>query len=85
MSQTTTVEGPAASLSDRVAASVRAGLAAKKRSSAELAVVLGMQPRAAQRRLRGEVAFTISEVGVIADWLGVPYSALMAEWPGGAA
>lgn len=68
----------APSLAERVAMNVRAELAARRMTSADLAGRLSIGPRAAARRLSGEIDFTLNEAEAVADWLGVPMSALMA-------
>jgi hypothetical protein len=59
---------------------VRALLAARRKTSADLAVVLRVDQRAAQRRLRNDVPFSISEVGRIANWLDVSVNAIITDW-----
>lgn len=80
MAPNTTAEQPVATLDERVATNVRALLAAQRKTSADLAVVLRMDQRAAQRRLRNAVPFTLSEVGRIATWLSVPVTAIITDY-----
>jgi transcriptional regulator with XRE-family HTH domain len=69
---------PDTTLEQRVATNVRAALAARRMTSADLSKVLHLEQRAAQRRLNGTTPFTLSEMGKVAAWLGVSYSALVA-------
>lgn len=57
-----------------VAARVRAEMARRKKSSAELGDVLEIARQTAEVRLRGEKPFDLLELARIAIWLGVPIS-----------
>lgn len=78
MDPNTTPKSPDTSLEQRVATNVRAALAARRLTSADLARTLHITQRAAQRRLNGQTPFALSEAGTVAGWLGISYSALMA-------
>jgi len=67
----------------RVAAEIRAGLARRGLTQGDLAAALGLSQAAVSRRLTGEVPIDVEELTAVADWLGVPLSALLAE-PGAA-
>lgn len=64
---------------ERVAAEVRAEMARQRRTQTELAEHLDMSQQAVSRRMTGELAWDVDEITDIADWLGVPLAALMAE------
>lgn len=68
----------------RAAAQIRAFMAARKRTGAELAVLLGISAQTMNRRLAGESAssFNLDEIQVIADWLGVPIAHIIDPVPG---
>jgi len=53
---------------------VRAELARKRRTQAELAAALNLNAGTVSRRLAGDVEFTVTEVVAAAMWLGVPLS-----------
>lgn len=58
---------------ERVAAQIRAFMAARKKRSAELAQLLNITPYTANRRVQGDGApFDFNDVEAIAGWLGVP-------------
>ena len=65
--------------SDRVAAVVRAEMAAQQRPVAALAEVLGVTAPTAHKRLDGEMPFDLVEVERIADWLEITPSELLAR------
>lgn len=71
------------SITERLAASVRAELARGNMSAAEMARRLGWSQAYLQRRLgtRSQVAldFTIPELALIAAELGIPLSQLLPE------
>lgn len=58
----------------RAAAQIRAFMAARRRTSADLAVKLGVSAPTVNKKLHGDAAspFNLDEIQVIADWLGVP-------------
>lgn len=66
-------------LSARVAANVRAELARAGYSQAKLAQALDTTQQTISRRMSGQVAFTIEELGSIANILGVPLIALIGQ------
>ncbi|WP_460850748.1 helix-turn-helix domain-containing protein [Nocardioides montaniterrae] len=53
---------------------VRAELARKRRTQAELAAALDMTPTSLGKRLSGKVDFTIPEIVAASVYLGVPIS-----------
>lgn len=63
---------PPDSLSDAVAAEVRAEMARKRHGIKDLAEVLGLTYKPARERWAGEVAFSLNELSVVADWLERP-------------
>lgn len=63
----------------RVAGQVRAELARKNKTAAELAVVLGCTPQTVGRRLNGRVDFTVTEIMRIAEWLDLNASELLKD------
>lgn len=65
--------------SRRVAGEVRAHLARRQLSGKQLATALGVSQFSVSRRLRGEVPFSVDELSVAADFLGVDLSDLLAE------
>ncbi|MDN4615963.1 helix-turn-helix transcriptional regulator [Leifsonia sp. F6_8S_P_1B] len=68
----------AASLSQRVATRVRMLMAARRATNRELAEVLGLSERAAQRRRQGHLEFSLSELELVANWLEVDPAALLS-------
>ena len=68
-----------ASLTETVAADVRAELARANVSRPEAARRLGMSREALYRRLRGEVSFTVAELEVLAELVGVPVTSFMRQ------
>lgn len=66
-------------LSDIVAANVRAEMARRKISQRALAEKAGISQPQIYRRLRGELAFDVDELGAIANALGIDVRALLPE------
>lgn len=60
-----------------VAAELRAQMARKQASIADLADILGLEPRAARRRYDGEKPMTVSEIDRAAAWLGIDRQQLL--------
>lgn len=56
-------------LSQTVADNIRAEMARRKKSQRDVAEALGSSQPAVYRRLAGEVAFDVDELGAIADLL----------------
>lgn len=79
MGQKSTTRQQAPTLADHVAANVRAEMAVRRLTSADLARVLHIGQRAASRRLSGELDFSLNEADAIARWLDVPRAELMRE------
>lgn len=63
--------------SQKTAANVRAEMARKRVSQRDMARHLGCSHTTMQRRLSGEVALDIDELGAIAAALDIPLSALL--------
>jgi transcriptional regulator with XRE-family HTH domain len=55
-----------------VADAIRAEMARKRRTQAELAAALNLTPGTISRRLSGDKEFTVTEIVGAALWLGVP-------------
>lgn len=68
----------------RAAAQIRAFMAARRKTSADLAAVLGISVQTLNRRLQGDPAssFDLDEIDVIAGWLGVPIAHIIDPAPG---
>jgi transcriptional regulator with XRE-family HTH domain len=70
-------------LNGKAAAQIRALMAARRRTSAELAEVLGMSQSAASRKLNGESRpFNLDQIQAVADWLDVPITDIITPVPG---
>lgn len=54
------------------AAEVRAEMARQRKSGLELASLLDLSQASASRRVLGQIAFSLDELSVIAEWLAVP-------------
>ena len=63
---------------ERVAAEVRAALAREGKPQRFVGEVLGLSQPAVSRRMRGEVAFNVTELDLLAIALGVSVSAFYA-------
>ena len=63
---------------ERVAANIRAELARKGISQADLAATLHKSQPTVSRRLLGRVPFSVDELDIIAGVLGVPMAELVA-------
>lgn len=71
-----------ATLTARVAAQIRALMAARRKTSADLAEVLGISQSSASRRMHGDGLFTLDQLEETADWLGVPLTDIIIPVPG---
>lgn len=72
MTQTLTAESSlTGSLSGRVATRVRMLMAAQRKTVKELATLLHLSDRAAQRRRSGDYPFSLRELEDVGKWLGV--------------
>lgn len=60
-----------------VARKVRGQLAEHERTQHEAATALGLSQSAVNRRLKGHLAFTIVELGMLAEWLRIDVTALL--------
>lgn len=60
-----------AAISKALAAEVRAEIAAQRRTAGDLAVVLGVGAHTVGRRLSGASPFSVIEMVVTAEWLGI--------------
>lgn len=71
----------------RVAENIRAELARKQQTGAEMGRVLGISRTSAQHRLVGKTPFSLADLEVVSTWLGVPLEKLLAgeDAAGGAA
>jgi transcriptional regulator with XRE-family HTH domain len=76
------VTGGSTTLNDRVAAQIRALMAARRRTSGELGQALGISQSAASRRMVGDGTFTLDQIQQAADWLGVPITDIITPVPG---
>jgi transcriptional regulator with XRE-family HTH domain len=65
--------------SERVAAVIRAEVASRPLTVADLAHVLGVAEATAAARLRGETPFDLVEIEQVAAWLGLAPSELLAR------
>lgn len=70
---------------ERVASNIRAELARRQLSQADLATALRTTQQTISRRMTGAVPFDTDELEVIAEFLGVPVDALIPTTIGGAA
>jgi transcriptional regulator with XRE-family HTH domain len=66
----------------RVAAQIRAFMAARKKRNSELAELLRITPYTANRKVQGEGAFDLNDIELIAAWLQVPVAHLVDPGPG---
>lgn len=57
-------------------------MAARRLTSKELAEVLGISQSSASRRMGGDGSFTLDEVELTAEWLGVPITDIIVPAPG---
>ncbi|GFG74751.1 helix-turn-helix domain-containing protein [Mycobacterium botniense] len=62
-----------------VAGNIRAELARRNKTQADLAAQLGMQRQNISQRLLGRVPFRLHELQAIADYLKVPLTTLITE------
>jgi DNA-binding Xre family transcriptional regulator len=69
-------------LDERVAAQIRALMAARRLTSMDLAAALGISQSAASRRMVGDGTFTLNEIQVAAEWLCVPITDIITPVPG---
>jgi len=65
------------SVTQSVAAEVRAELARKRIPQSDLAEVLGVSQAGISRRLSGATPFDVNELAAVAAFLGVPVGKLM--------
>jgi transcriptional regulator with XRE-family HTH domain len=69
-------------LNERAAAQIRALMAARRKTSAELGDALGISQSAASRRMLGDGTFTLNQIQATAEWLGVPITDIIIPVPG---
>jgi predicted XRE-type DNA-binding protein len=70
--------------SDTIISELRALMARRRVTQAQLAEVLGCAPQSITRRMKGEKSFTIDELDQIAAYLDVPITAFFTSSdPGG--
>lgn len=67
---------------ERVAAQIRAYMAARKKRTTELAELLNITTDTANRRVQGAGPFDFNDVEKIATWLGVPVAHIVDPGPG---
>jgi transcriptional regulator with XRE-family HTH domain len=79
MSQITTLNSKKATLNDRVAANLRAEMAAQRKSVTDLSAALRVGHRAATRRWSGEQDIGLNELELLSKWLDVPLTAFMVS------
>lgn len=65
--------------SGRITAAVRAEMARAGITQMEMSRRIPMTQQAISRRLSGHVSFTVDELAMIADYLGVPLSTLISD------
>ena len=61
---------------------IRAGLARKRKTQADLAQHMGMSRTGIYRRLEQNVDFTVTELNKVSDYLGVPLASLLTPSAG---
>lgn len=66
-------------LANYVAANLRAEMSARRLTPNDLARVLNIGPRAAARRLSGDIDLTLNELDIVATWLSMPRAQLLRE------
>jgi transcriptional regulator with XRE-family HTH domain len=57
-------------------------MAAQRRTTTELADVLGISPSSARRRMTGDGTFTLNQLQTAAEWLGVRITDIITPTPG---
>ena len=67
----------ALSLSQTAAGALRAEMARQQKTGVELAQHLGRSRAYVSQRMTGQHDFTLTEIEDAAQWLGVPYMALL--------
>lgn len=67
------------SLRSLTAGEVRAEMARQRKSGIELASLLNLSQQSVSRRLNAETDFSLDELAVVADWLGVPVLSLIGR------
>lgn len=66
------------SYSERVAREVRAEMARQRKTSVDLAPVIGRSQQTASNRMRGLYPFNVDEIEAVAEWLAVPMETFTA-------
>lgn len=66
---------------EALAAEVRAEMGRQRKTSTDLAAVLGVTKATARTRLSGSQPLDVLELAQIADWLGVSPESLLADLP----
>jgi transcriptional regulator with XRE-family HTH domain len=64
---------------ERVASNIRAEMARRKRTHAQLAAALGITRSSMHRRMTGELPLDVDELHKVAAFLGVPVATLLGE------
>lgn len=70
---------PLSETRERIAANVRAEVARQRKTQAQLAGRLGITQQAMSRRLHGFTPFSVDELAIVADEVGVTVSSLIGE------
>lgn len=63
-------------LNEQVAKNIHTEIYKAGRNNSALALKLGLSRQAISQKMRGEVAFSLNEVGAIAKWLNIPIATL---------
>lgn len=65
-------------LTEIVTAEIRAELARQRKTFAQLAIMLGVNPATITRRMAGHYPWTTEELEKTARWLGIPVADLVS-------
>jgi len=63
----------------RVASTVRAEMARRKKTHGELAAALGLTRSSMHRRMTGELPLNVDELHAVASFLNIPVGVLLGE------
>lgn len=63
-------------LNKRVAKNIHSEVYKAGHNNSALALKLGLSRQAISQKMRGEVAFSLNEVGAVAEWLNIPVATL---------
>lgn len=70
---------PSSKATEAVSTEVRAHLARNRKTQRDLSEVLGISQPQISARMNGDIAWDVNELAAIADWFGVPVTALIGE------